>query len=156
MWPPKLCELLYWIKDWTPNLFICGFLHNSTGSCFKRNLDSLISIISLILSPTPPYPLISPISFSQLSPFHSFNFLSHFSQDFPTPYLSALTPLIYSLSLVEFKSLLFSLFPMQFHFYPESPETIISSEDSLETCSRCQTVFSSELPKGTNNTWELT
>ena len=97
VWPPKLCELLYWIKDWTPNLFICGFLHNSTGSCFKRNLDNLISITSLILSLTPPYPLISPLSFSQLSPFHSLSFLSHFSQDFPTPYLSALTPLIQSL-----------------------------------------------------------
>ena len=57
VWPPKLCELLYWIKDWTHNLFIRGFLHNPTGSCFKHNLDSLISIISLILSPTPPYPL---------------------------------------------------------------------------------------------------
>ena len=155
VWPPNLCELLYQTKDWTPNLFICGFLHNPTGSCFKRSLDSPISVISLILSPTPPYPLIFPLSFSQLSPFHSLNFLSHFSQDFPTPHLSALTPLIQSL-LIRVQIITFSLFPMQSHFYPKSLETIISFEDSLETCSKCQMVFNSELPKGTNNTRELT
>ena len=46
-----------------------------------------------------------------------------------------------------------------FHASPlllESRGIIMPSEDSLETCSRCQIAFNSEFPKGTNNSQQLT
>ena len=122
------------------------------GSCFKRSLDSPISIITLILSPTPPYPLISHLPFFPLSPSHSLSFLSSFSQDFPTNLFFLPSFRLYNLSLVRVQIITFSLVPMQSHFYSKSLETIMSSENSLETCSRRQMMFDSELPKGTNST----
>ena len=131
-------------RIWFSNLFIYGFPHSPTSCCFKCYLNSPISVIPVISSPTLTLPLVL---FLPYSPFVSLS-------PFQPPPLPNLISLIQSL-LNSIQIITLSLIPMKSHLYPESLETIMSSENSLEICSGRQIVFDSELSKGIISTPRL-
>lgn len=131
-----------------PNLLVSGFPCTPTDCCLKRYLDGPIPFTFVVLSSILTYPLVFllPRSTSP-SPFLSV----FFSKAPKEPPCHSSSLLFYSLPLVGVQIITFSSIPTLSHLCLESQGKMSPSKNYLETCSKHQIAFGSELPKDTNN-----